>query len=62
MKTFAVAPGLKVDVPYEISMVTPFKIEGVSEWWPPESKFNCEACRFDRSAVKGHFTWIPADE
>jgi hypothetical protein len=40
----------------------PGKIEGVAPYLPPDSKFNCAACEYERKAETRDFTWIPADQ
>jgi S1-C subfamily serine protease len=47
------------NAPMEITLLTPTRIEGVTESYPPNSKFDCGKCRGEGRRVRQSFTWIP---
>jgi S1-C subfamily serine protease len=47
------------DVPIEFTLLTPTRIEGFSEIYPPNVKFDCRKCRWEKPRVRQSFTWIP---
>jgi S1-C subfamily serine protease len=47
------------NAPMELTLLSPTRIEGVIEQFPPNAKFDCGRCRFDGKRERLTFTWIP---
>lgn len=45
--------------PIEITMLTPTRIEGVTESYPPNTEFDCGKCEWKGKLQKRQFVWIP---
>lgn len=49
----------KFDIPIEITLFSPTRIEGTIEDYPDDAKFDCGKCRANKQPVRKPFTWIP---
>ena len=45
--------------PFELTSVTPSRIEGNGFTRPRDSKFDCKKCSYSKDRVWEHFVWIP---
>jgi S1-C subfamily serine protease len=47
------------NAPIEITVFTPTRIEGFTDAYPHNTKFDCGKCRWQGRRVRNGFTWIP---
>ena len=50
------------EFPAEITLLTPTRIEGSTQAFPPGSKFNCAKCKTSGKPELQRFTWIPEEQ